>query len=48
MRTLKNNKEVGRIADKIAQILGSDREFILQATRNLKIKEDFNRIFQLL
>jgi DNA-directed RNA polymerase subunit F len=48
MRTLKNNKEVGRLADKMAQILGSDRDFILQATRNLKIKADFSRIFQLL
>ncbi|MDD1778998.1 MAG: hypothetical protein LUQ65_12605 [Candidatus Helarchaeota archaeon] len=48
MRALKNNKEVGRLADKMAEILGVDRDFILQATRNLKIKADFSRIFQLL
>ncbi|MHA1265066.1 MAG: hypothetical protein ACTSRS_07490 [Candidatus Helarchaeota archaeon] len=47
MRKLRKNREVGKAVDKMAKILGIDRNIILQYTRDTKIKEDFNKIFQL-
>ena len=47
MRKLRKNREVGKAVDKMAQILGIDRNIILQYTRDPKVKGDFNRIFQL-
>ncbi|MFX1294933.1 MAG: hypothetical protein ACFFD2_08800 [Promethearchaeota archaeon] len=47
MRILRKNKEVGEAADKIAHILKVNRNQILKVTRDLKMKEDFNKIFQL-
>jgi len=43
MRKLRKNREVGKAVDKMAEILGIDRNLILTYTRNRK--EDFNRIF---
>ncbi|MHA1130241.1 MAG: hypothetical protein ACTSQI_00795 [Candidatus Helarchaeota archaeon] len=45
MRRLRKNREIGKAADKIAKLLKVDRNKILEATRDAKKKEDFNRIF---
>ncbi len=47
MRTLRKNREVGKAADEIAKIIKVDRNRVLEATRDEKMKEDFNRIFLL-
>ncbi len=47
MRTLRRNKDVGKAADDLAKILKVDRNQILEATRDPKTKEEFNKIFQL-
>ena len=45
MRKLRKNREVGKAVDKMAEILGIDRNLILTYTRDPKVKEDFNRLF---
>jgi hypothetical protein len=47
MRKLRKNREVGRAVDKMAKLLGINRNIILEYTRDAKIKEDLNKIFQL-
>ncbi len=45
MRKLRRNRDIGKAVDKMAEILGIDRNIILTYTRDPKVKEDFNRIF---
>ncbi|MHA1650679.1 MAG: hypothetical protein ACTSYB_10840 [Candidatus Helarchaeota archaeon] len=47
MRALRRNKEIGKAAETISKIIKVDRNQILKATRDPKIKEDFSKIFQL-
>ncbi|NVM53949.1 MAG: hypothetical protein HWN66_09640 [Candidatus Helarchaeota archaeon] len=47
MRKLRRNRDVGKAADEMAKILGIDRNMLLEYTRDSKMKEDFNRIFQI-
>lgn len=47
MRTIGNRREVGKAVNTIAALLNVDRTKILEVTRDLEMKDEFNKIFQL-